>query len=274
MVNDNASGKPAEPAKTPRPPPKVILPGATAAAAQPAAEPALPPPPLLTQVTGPSLPFPPPPPPPAQIAPMARPVQPPPAAAPARAENPPAAAPARAETPPAAPEPKPDEAQPAEEPAVAEKKIREYRYRTRVLKAAILPVLFSLMSFLMLYNYVTGYEPYFEYNFDIILAGFAVGLVVTTGFLVANMRVARRDGSYVSRLRNSLFIALAFLAPYLYLMLFESLSLAWKFSIGYFFSAMLTPIVVMIYESQSHGKFYVQEEEVDDRLTRTLVFRA
>jgi hypothetical protein len=163
---------------------------------------------------------------------------------------------------------------PAEDAGVAEKKVREYRYRTRVLKAAILPVLFSLMSFLMLYNYVTGYEPYFEYNFDIIMAGFAVGLVVTTGFLVANMRVARRDGSYVSRMRNSLFIALAFLAPYLYLMLFESLSLAWKFSIGYFFSAMLTPVVVMAYESMSRGRFFVQEEEIDDRLTRTLVFRA
>ena len=75
-------------------------------------------------------------------------------------------------------------------------------------------------------------------------------------------------------MRNSLFIILAFLVPYVYLMMMVSLSLAWKFSIGYFFSAVLTPIVVMVYESQSHGKFYVQEEEVDDRLTRTLVFRA
>jgi hypothetical protein len=207
------------------------------------------------------------------------PVQPPAVAAPPKEPAPPApAAPAapetRAEAAPAAGT-TPDDAQPsAEEGGVAEKKVREYRYRTRVLKAAILPVLFSLMSFLMLYNYVTGYEPYFTYDFEYIMAGFAVGLVVTTGFLVANMRVARRDGAYASRQRNSIVIILAFLAPYLYLMMIKSLSLAWKFSIGYFFSAMLTPIVVMVYEMQSHGKFYVQEEEVDDRLTRTLVFRA
>jgi len=62
--------------------------------------------------------------------------------------------------------------------------------------------------------------------------------------------------------------------PYLYLMLMVSLSLAWKFSIGYFFSALLTPIVVMVYESYARGKFFVQEEEEDDRLTRTLLFRA
>jgi len=99
-------------------------------------------------------------------------------------------------------------------------------------------------------------------------------LVVTTGFLVANMRVARRDGAYPSRQKNSIVIILAFLVPYLYLMMMVSLALAWKFSIGYFFSAMLTPVVVTIYESNAHGKFYVQEEEVDDRLTRTLVFRA
>jgi peptidoglycan/LPS O-acetylase OafA/YrhL len=182
--------------------------------------------------------------------------------------------PAHAEAP-AAPDAKAEAAPPADEVSpVAEKKVREYRYRTRIIKAALLPVLFSLMSFLMLNNYVTGYEPYFTYDFDVIAAGFAIGMVVTTGFLIANMRVARRDGSYPSRQKNSIVIILAFLVPYVYLMMFVNLSLAWKFSIGYFFSAVLTPIVVMVYESHARGKFFVQEEEVDDRLTRTLVFRA
>jgi len=272
MVNDKAPGTTNVTAKPP--PPKVVRPGApiapvapkvaapapqVAPVAPPVTAPVPPPAPVLPQVTGPSLPLPPPPPPPQppQVTGPPAPVQPPQPETPAAPEAP--------------AEPAPP---PAEAPAVAEKKVREYRYRTRILKAAVLPIFFSLMSFMMLYNYVTGYEPYFSYDFEIILAGFAVGLVVTTGFLVANMRVARRDGAYPSRQRNSIIIILAFLVPYLYLMLIESLSLAWKFSIGYFFSALLTPIVVTMYESQSHGKFYVQEEEVDDRLTRTLVFRA
>ncbi len=222
-----------------------------AAAKQPAA-PTAPPVPPPVQATGPG-------------APAIRPQVPgPPAPAPIAPAGTPPADEARAGTTPPA-----DEAAP-----VIEKKVREYRYRTRVLKAAVLPVLFSLMSFLMLYNYVNNFEPHYIYNFEVIMPGFMVGLVVTTGFLVANMRVARRDGTFESRQRNSLFIILAFLAPYLYLMMFVRLELAWKFSIGYFFSAMLTPIVVMVYESMSRGKFYVQEEEVDDRLTRTLVFRA
>jgi membrane protein CcdC involved in cytochrome C biogenesis len=275
MVNENASATSGEPVRLPPPPPKVVVPGAAPApVARPVAEPA-PPPPLLPQVTGPNIPLPPPPPPPYPPPPQAMaPAQPAAPPAPVQVTATTAAMPSPAGAPPA-PETKAEAAQPAtEEPAVVEKKVREYRYRTRVLKAAFLPVLFSIMSFLMLYNYVTGYEPYFTYDFNVILAGFAVGVVVTTGFLVANMRVARRDGSYASRQRNGIVIILAFLVPYVYLMMMVSLSLAWKFSVGYFFSAMLTPIVVMAYESMSHGKFYIQEEEVDDRLTRTLVFRA
>lgn len=156
---------------------------------------------------------------------------------------------------------------------VAERKIREYRYRTRILKATILPVIFAVMSIWMLYNYVNSYEPYFTYDFNIILPGFLVGFIVITGFVVANMRKAKRDGSYAAKQRYGLVIILAFLVPYAYLILFIDPAQAWRFSIGYFASAVVTPIVVGAYESLSDGKFYVLEEEVDDRLTRTLVFR-
>ena len=262
MVNDNAAGTSAEAGKLPPPPPKVVVPSAKPAPVAPQATgPDPQTPPVLQQVTGPNLPLPPPPPPP--------PLPPPQVTGPPAAVQPPKM------DAPAAPETKAEASPPADDASpVAEKTVREYRYRTRILKAALLPILFSLMSFLMLNNYVTNYEPHYRYDFEYIAAGLIVGLVVTTGFLVANMRVARRDGTYLTRQKNSIVIILAFLVPYLYLMLFKSLELAWKFSIGYFFSMMVTPIVVMVYESYARGKFYVQEEELDDRLTRTLVFRA
>ena len=162
---------------------------------------------------------------------------------------------------------------PNDVPPVAERKIREYRYRTRIIKAAILPIFFSIMSFWMLYNYVNGFEPFFSYEINIILAGFLIGFIVIAGFVLANMRRAKKDGSYAARQKYGVVIILAFLVPYAYYLLFKDPAEAWKFSIGYFASAIITPFVVMAYEALSDGKFYVQEEEVNDRLTRTLVFR-
>ena len=159
------------------------------------------------------------------------------------------------------------------EAPLAERKLREYRYRTRILKAMILPLLFSLMSFWMLYSYVTGYEPYFSYHFEIIISGFILGLLVTSGLVIFYMTRAKRSGSYPARQLYGIILILVFLVPYLYLMLFIAPADAWRFSLGYFLSAMLSPLAVIIFESYANGKFYVQEEEVDNRLTRTLVFK-
>lgn len=158
-------------------------------------------------------------------------------------------------------------------PQAAERKIREYRYRTRILKSMILPLMFSVMSVLMLNSYVTVFDPYFSFNFEIIGTGFLIGAVLMGGFVMANMRTAKKEGSYVARQKYGVLVIMGFLVPYIYLIMFVSPAQAWRFSIGYFLSAVLTPIVVIAYEALSNGKFFIQEEEVDDRLTRTLVFR-
>jgi hypothetical protein len=88
------------------------------------------------------------------------------------------------------------------------------------------------------------------------------------------MRTAKREGRNATRQLNGMIILLAFLVPYLYYLLFVNPANAWRFSMGFFLSAVVTPIIVKAYESVTRGKFFIQEEEVDDRLTRTLVFRS
>jgi hypothetical protein len=155
-----------------------------------------------------------------------------------------------------------------------EKKVREYRYINRILKSMFLPLLFGMMSVWMLYNYVNGFEPYYKYDLNIIALGFVLGLASMNGFVIYNMRLAKREGRSPARQLNGLIILLAFLVPYLYYILLVNPAGAWRFSIGFFLSAAVTPLIVKLYESYSRGKFFIQEEEVDDRLTRTLVFRS
>lgn len=155
-----------------------------------------------------------------------------------------------------------------------EKKVREYRYINRILKSMFLPLLFGVMSIWMLYNYVNGFEPYYKYDLNIIAFGFVLGLASMNGFVIYNMRLAKREGRSPARQLNGLVILLAFLVPYLYYILLVNPAGAWRFSIGFFLSAAVTPLIVKAYESYARGKFFIQEEEVDDRLTRTLVFRS
>ena len=163
--------------------------------------------------------------------------------------------------------------QPIQEVPAVEKKIREYRYRTRLLKSMLLPMLFGIMSIMMLYNYVNGFEPYFSYHMEIILIGFVVGFMAMSGLVISNIRTARKKGTHPLNSKPGVYLILAFLIPYIALMLVVNPAEAWRFSIGYFFSAIIPPLVVMAYESSAHGKFYVQEEEIDDGLTRNLAFR-
>ena len=140
--------------------------------------------------------------------------------------------------------------------------------------ATTIYALFGIMSIWMLYNYVNGFEPYYKYDVEIIAGGFLLGLVAMNGFVIYNMRIARREGKYPARQLNGLIIFLAFLVPYLYYILLVNPAGAWRFSIGFFFSALITPLMVKAYESIARGRFFIQEEEVEDKLTRTLVFRS
>jgi hypothetical protein len=156
---------------------------------------------------------------------------------------------------------------------MAEKKVREYRYMVRILKSLFFPLLFAGMSFWMLYQYVNGFEPYYKYDFNIILGGFGLGVLAMNGLVIYNMRAAKREGRAAANQLAGLVILLAFLVPYLYYMLLVNPAGAWRFSIGFFMSAIFTPVIVKAYETVARGRFYIQEEEVDDKLTRTLVFR-
>jgi hypothetical protein len=237
-----------------------------------------PPPTARSDVQGTHLPLPPPPPPKPADTVTQSPLPPPPPAQPDGPSTEPAPAATQpagtgADLPaPASPEP-PLSPPAADVPQVAERKLREYRYRTRILKATLLPIIFSVMSVLMLYNYVTEFEPYFGWDLQIIIAGFAIGFIVMGGLVVTNMRRAKRAGAYSAKQWYGAVIILAFVVPYAYFILFVNPSSAWRFSIGYFLSALLTPLVVVSYEAFADGKFYIEEEDVDDRLTRTLVFR-
>ena len=270
----NEPAQPAEQASLPPPP----QPAASEARLPPPpprpapSEPKMSPPPPRIRAAELNLPLPiPPPPPPVKDSGPA--VPPPPPEQTAKAPEPalplPPPPPVNIPEPPLPPPPAP-----VGVPPVSERKLREYRYRTRILKSIFLPLMFSVMSFWMLYNYVNNFEPYYTWNFPTIIAGFLTGAIVMNGFVMANMWAARKRGTISTRQRNGAVIILAFLVPYLYLILLVSPAEAWRFSIGYFFSAIMTPMVVMVYESFANGKFFIQEEEVEDRLTRTLVFRS
>lgn len=272
-----AAAPPPEKAPLPPPPPPPWL----QLAEQVTPPPTVPTPPMANAVEpgAPSPPRPPaaaPAPPRPQVAVPVAPLPPQPSTAIEAPPPPQAAAPGDAAQPPSASSEQAAPSRPPQQdvPQAAERKIREYRYRTRIIKSMILPLIFSIMSVLMLNSYVTVFDPYFSFDFELIATGFLIGAVVMSGFVMANMRIAKKEGSYVARQRYGVLIILAFLVPYLYLILFVAPAQAWRFSIGYFLSAVLTPIVVMAYESLSDGKFFIQEEEVDDRLTRTLVFRS
>ena len=238
---------------------------------------------ITTRPKGEEPPGPPPPPPhappqivsapPAPAAPAAPVHSPPPApAAQAPASAPEAAA--KAEEAPARAAEAKEAAAPMEAPGMTEKKVREYRYMIRILKSLFFPLLFAMMSFWMLYQYVNGFEPYYRYDFNIILGGFGLGILAMNGFVIYNMRVAKREGKTPANQLNGILILLLFLVPYLYYLLLVSGASAWRFSIGFFLSAVITPVIVKAYEAVARGKFYVREEEVDDKLTRTLVFRS
>lgn len=154
------------------------------------------------------------------------------------------------------------------------RKYFNYRYRTRIFKGTILPILFGVMSVQMLNKYIYEFPGYFEYEIEMILAGFLLGFIALSGITLANLVRAKRNPTNGCKLRVAvgLFAYLPFIIILLILAFFEGISLAWQFSTGFFLAAIFPLIFVTLYETGSKGKFFVQEKASDPSKERKLIF--
>jgi hypothetical protein len=150
----------------------------------------------------------------------------------------------------------------------------DYRYRSRMLKATILPIIFGLISLSMLNSNVLQFPQYYEYKITIILAGFILGFGVLSGITTANLVRAKKKGIDGCRLNKMMgFVGfLPFIIVLLVLTLFDSLSTAWQFAVGFFFAPIFSILIIAAVEVGSKGKFYIRELVDDPSYGRKLVF--
>jgi len=140
-------------------------------------------------------------------------------------------------------------------------KFKQYRYRTRILKGAILPILYGVVSFQMLNLYVYEFPEYYKYNIMIILLGFLLGLISISSLTFFNMLRAKKNRGNGVKLNSVIGVAIyiPFLLILLTLALFYGLALAWQFSMGFFITAIFPILIVIFYELSSKLKFFVEE---------------
>lgn len=137
----------------------------------------------------------------------------------------------------------------------------QYRYRTRILKGSILPILYFILSFQMLSKYVYQYPDYYEYNTLMILIGFLLGLGAMAGMTIANL--SRAKNNPVNGTKLNLKVGMAAFIPFLVILIilafFLGIATAWQFSMGFFVAAIFPPLIVILYELTSKKKFFIQE---------------
>jgi hypothetical protein len=137
----------------------------------------------------------------------------------------------------------------------------QVRYRTRILKGSFLPILFAIMSFLLLRSYVYNFQDYFEYKTLLILFGFLLGFVLMSGITISNVLRAKKNVQNGIQLNVN--VGLAVIIPVLaivfILAFLLSLSDAWQFSIGFFAASIFPALFVIIFEFTSKKKFFIQE---------------
>jgi cation transport ATPase len=159
-------------------------------------------------------------------------------------------------------------------PSKRKKIFKKYRYRTRLLKGSILPILFGVISIQMLSKTVYDFAGYYEYELIVILFGFLLGLGTLFVIIMPNLVRAKKSGKRGCELNTKLGIIalLPFLIILFTLVFFYSISIAWRFGTGFFFAAIFPPIIVVVYEAVSKGKFFVREAKDDPSKGRKLVF--
>lgn len=154
------------------------------------------------------------------------------------------------------------------------KDFSDYRYRSRMLKATVMPLIFGFVSLAMLNSNVLQFPKYYEYKVTIILAGFIMGFGVLTGITTVNLVRAKKNQKEGCELNNIMgYIGfLPFIVVVFALTLFDSLSTAWQFAVGFFFAPVFPILIIAAVETGSKGKFYIRELVDDPSFGRKLVF--
>jgi hypothetical protein len=174
-----------------------------------------------------------------------------------------------------------------EMPSEAKEKMKfsKVRYRTRIIKGSVLPILFGLLSLLMLNNYVLEFPEYYEYNTLMILFGFLLGFGSLSGITISNLVKAKgkqakginyHAAAYLNGIDLNVTKGVAVFLPFIIiaviLALYLGLATAWQFSMGFFFAAIFPILIVVFYEVSSKGKFFVHEGQEGISEIRKLVF--
>ncbi|MCU0799256.1 MAG: hypothetical protein MUC62_06250 [Candidatus Thermoplasmatota archaeon] len=147
------------------------------------------------------------------------------------------------------------------------------RYLTRMLKGMALPLLYTIVSVLMLRKYSLEYPSYYDYEVLFIALGVGLGFLAITGLTLYNVLRAKKNAKQGVRLETKMIIAvyLPIMFIVLVIALFFGLSQAWQFSIGFFATTLLPPLIVLITEVTSKGHFFVREYERPSKMRYLLL---
>jgi uncharacterized integral membrane protein len=137
------------------------------------------------------------------------------------------------------------------------------RYWTRIAKGTALPLLYTVMSVLLLRKYVLEYPDYYHYKVLFIFIGAFFGLATMTGITAYNTLRAKKNPFKGIKLESKmiLFTYIPVLFIIIILVLVAGISTAWQFSIGFFGTSIVPPILVILMEAVSKGKFFIRETE-------------
>jgi hypothetical protein len=154
-------------------------------------------------------------------------------------------------------------------------KFKNYRYRTRMIKGSVLPIIFGLISFQMINSSRLQFPDYYELEPMIILAGFILGFSTISAITMVNLIKAKKSAKkgYKLNMKVGVIAYLPFIVIFMGLTLFVSLSTGWKFATGFFLASVFPILIVMLFEATSKGKFFVKEAVDDPSWGRKLVFK-
>lgn len=154
------------------------------------------------------------------------------------------------------------------------RKFSKYRYRTRILKGSILPILYGIISIQMLNKYIFEFPDYFEYEIMLILGGFLLGFAILSVVTLTNLIGAKKNPKKGRELKLKIgfIVFIPFLVILIGIALFLGISQAWQFSMGFFLAAIFPILIVTFYEVSTKGKFFVKEMKDDPSKGRKLIF--
>jgi hypothetical protein len=156
------------------------------------------------------------------------------------------------------------------------RRFKNYRYRTRMIKGSLLPIIFGLISFQMINSSRLQFPDYYEMEAMIILAGFVLGFSSISAITLVNLVKAKKSDKKGFKLNMMVGVAayLPFIVIFLGLTLFVSLSTGWQFATGFFLASIFPIMIVTLFEATSKGKFFVKEVVDDPSWGRKLVFKS